>query len=92
VSPLVSELTVMGELAPLLDPLAPPLLEVQVAVYPVMALPPLPPAVKATLAEVAAGVTPVTVGALGAPAATKLDEAAEAAPSPTELMASTVQV
>jgi hypothetical protein len=89
---LVSELTVMGELAPLFDPLAPPLLEVHEAVNPVMALPPVLPAVKATLAEVADGVTAEIVGAPGTPAATKLDEAAEAAPLPTALVASTVQV
>jgi hypothetical protein len=89
---LVSELTAMGELAPLFDPLAPPLLEVQVAVNPVMALPPVLPAVKATLAELLPGVTAEIVGAPGTPAVTKLDEAAEAALFPTALVASTVQV
>ena len=94
-SPLVNALTVMGEVAPLLEPLAPPLLEVHEAVKPVIALPPLLPAVKATDAEVLAGVTPEIVGApgaVGAAPATKLDEAAEAGLSPTALMASTVQV
>jgi len=89
---LVSELTVMGELAPLLDPLAPPLLEVHEAVYPVMALPPLPPAVKATLAEVAAGVTVVIVGAAGTVAAVKAADAVEFGLFPTPLVAYTVQV
>jgi len=91
-SPLVSELTTMGEVAPLFDSKAPPLLEVQVAVKPVMALPPSLPAVKATDAPLLASVTEVIVGALGGTAARMLDEGADAGLLPTALVARTVQV
>ena len=91
-SPLVSDPTVIGEVAPLFDPVAPPLLDVHVAVKPVMALPPSLPAVKATAAVALDGVTPVTVGALGGAAGVKLPEAADAGLLPMALVASTVQV
>ena len=91
-SPLVSDPTAMGDVAPLADPLAPPLLEVHVAVKPVMALPPVLPAVKATEAAALEGVTPEMVGAPGGAAGVKLLEAAEAGLLPMALVASTVQV
>ena len=94
-SPLVSELTVIGELDPLFDPVAPPLLDVHVAVKPVMALPPLLPAVKVTDPELAPAVAATPVGAagtVGPELGTKLLEAAEAALLPMALVASTVQV
>ena len=91
-SALVSELTVMGEVAPLLEPLAPPLLEVHEAVKPVIGAPPLLPAVKATIPLAFPAVTEVIVGAVGATATKKLDDAAEAGLLPTALVASTVQV
>jgi hypothetical protein len=89
---LVSVLTAMGEVAPVFDSVAPPLLEVQVAVKSVMALPPSLPAVKATDAPLLARVTEVIVGALGGTAARKLDDGADATLSPTALVATTVQV
>ena len=89
---MVSEPTVTGELAPMADPVTPPVLDVQVARYPSMGSPPLLPAVKATMPALVPGVTAPMVGALGAPAATKLPEAAEAGLLPMTLVASTVQV
>ena len=91
-SPLVSDPTLMGDVAPLADPLAPPLLEVHVAVKPVMALPPVLPEVKETDAELVPRVTAAPVGAPGTLAGTKLLEAAEAGLLPMALVASTVQV
>ncbi len=89
---MVSELTVIGDVAPLLDSLAPPLLEVHETVKPVIALPPLLPAVKATTTLLLPIVSELIVGAAGGTAATKLLEAADAGPLPTALVASTVQV
>ena len=89
---MVSDPTVMGEVVPDADSVAPPSLEVHVAVKPVIALPPLPLAVNATIAELAPRVTPDNVGASGIVPATKLLEAVEAALSPRPFVASTVQV
>jgi hypothetical protein len=87
VSPLVSELTVTGELAPLLDSVAPPSLDVQVTVLFVMALPPSEPGVKATVTALRPRVIPLTVGAAGTDTATKLLETADAGPFPMTLVA-----
>jgi hypothetical protein len=92
VLPLVSEATVMGEVALDADWVAPPSLDAHVAVKPVMALPPLPFAVNATSAELVPRVTPLTDGATGTvPASTEL-EAADAALLPMAFVAMTVQV
>jgi hypothetical protein len=89
---LVRELTVIGEVAPLADWVAPPLLDVQVAVKPVIALPPLPFALNATVAEVLPLVTPVIAGAGGLDAATNDDEADDAVLSPIALVATAAHV
>ena len=85
--PFESELTVMGELAPLPAAVVPPSDEVHVTVLLVMALPPLLPGEKATVTAFAPKVMPVTVGAPGTETATKLDDAAEAGLVPIGLVA-----
>ena len=82
----------IGDDAPDADWVAPPLLEVHVAVNAVMASPASPFAVNATIAELLPRVTPVMVGAGGAVAATNDAEAVDAAPFPNALVATTVQV
>ncbi len=89
---MVSELTVTGEVAPLLDSVAPPSLDVHRAVNPVMALPPVLPAVKATATLLLPGVIEVIVGAPGRTAATNELDEAEADPTPTALVDVTEQV
>ena len=89
---MVSDVTATGEVAPLFDWVVPPLLEVHVAVKPVMALPPVAPAVKATDALLLPGVTDVIVGAPGSTAATNELDEAEADPAPTALMDTTEHV
>jgi len=89
---LVRDATVIGEDAPANDCVVPPLLDVQVAVKPVMALPPVLFAVNATMPELFPRVTPVTLGAAGADAATNELDAVDAALSPVALVATTVQV
>ena len=92
VLPLVSEPTVMGEVALDADRVVPPSLDAHVVVKPVMALPPLPFAVNATTAEFVPAVTPVREGAIGTvPARIEL-EAADAELSPIAFVATTVQV
>ena len=63
--PLVSEPTVIGDVALDADCVVPPSLDAHVAVKPVMTLLPLPFAVNATIAEFVPRVTPVTEGATG---------------------------
>jgi hypothetical protein len=71
---------------------APPLLEVHVAVWLMMALPLLAPMVKETLICPAATLSAVTfVGAAGDPTTTGSD-AVDARPAPRELVAFTVHV
>ena len=89
--PLVSELTVIGEVAPLAVWVVPPSLEVQVAVKPEMVPPPALPAVKATVALLGPWVNDVIEGAPGRTAATKELDGAEAEPAPTTLDDVTVQ-
>ncbi len=89
---MVSELTVIGDVAPLLNSVAPPSLEMHVTVWEVMALPPSAPVVKATLTALRPRVIPVTVGALGTDSAVKLEDAADAALVPMGLVAVAVQV
>ena len=88
--PVVRPVTVIGERAELTDPVAPPLLDVHVAVYDVIALPPVAPALNVTTAEPGVCVTVVIDGALGAAATTNNAEAAEAGLWPKLLVASTV--
>ena len=91
----MSDVTLIGELDPEPVLVVPPVLDVHVAVKPVMALPPLLPAVKVTDPELAPAVAATPVGAagtVGPELGTKLLEAAEAALLPMALVASTVQV
>jgi len=89
---LVSEPTVIGDVAPDADRVVPPSLDTHVAVKPVMAVPPLPFAVKATVAELLPGVVEVSDGAEGTVPATNEGEALEAALLPMLFVAVTVQV
>ena len=85
----------IGEALPLLDTVAPPLLETHVTVKEVIGLPPVAPAVNGTVDEVTTGcvtVPGVKIGAPGTVAAVKADEAVEFGLFPTPLVASTVQV
>ena len=82
----------IGEVVSVADRVVPPSLDVHVAVKLVIALPPLPFAVNATRAELLPRVTPVRVGASGVRPATNELDAADAALSPTALVAMTVQV
>ena len=85
--PLVNPLTVIGEVAPVL------LSNPQVAVYPVMTLPPsLAGAVKVTVALVFPPVAIPMVGAPGTVTGVMLFEAADASPVPMALTALTVKV
>ena len=89
---LVNVVTVSGDVAPDAVCVAPPSLEVQVAVKAVTVSPPSLPAVNATIAELLPSVTPETVGADGFVAATKALDAVDAALSPVEFVATTAQV
>jgi hypothetical protein len=89
---LLREATVIGEEAPDADCVVPPSLDAQVAVKPVIALPPLPFAVNATIAVLFPRVTPVTLGATGTVPATNEVEAADALLSPKLFVATTVQL
>ena len=85
--PLANPLTVSGDEAPVL--LSPP----QVAVYPVMALPPLlAGAVKLIVTWVLPAVAVPMVGAPGTPAGVTLFDAADAAPAPFAFAATTLKV
>jgi hypothetical protein len=90
--PFVSVETTIGELVPVFDWVVPPSLDVQVTVYPVMALPPVPLAVKVTLALFGPRVATPIVGALGTFAAVKDDESADHALSPKLFVAFTLHV
>jgi hypothetical protein len=92
VAAFVSDVTVIGDVAPDSRPVAPPSLDAHVAVKPVIVLPPVPFAVNATMAELLPRVTPVTVGAGAVVAATNDADAAEAALSPIALVATTAHV
>ena len=87
-----SALTTIGDDAPVFDCVVPPSLDVHVIVWFVIVAPLLPLSVKATLAELLPNVAAPIVGALGVVAATKELVAAEAALSPTPLVATAVQV
>src|SRR5947199_409418 len=88
----VNVVTVTGEVAPDADWVAPPSLDVAVAVKPVIALPPVPLAVNATIAELLPRVRLTNVGAAGTVPATKALDAVDAALSPRLFVATTVQV
>jgi len=95
VSPGVIPATVIGEALPLLDTVAPPLLETHNTVKEMMGLPPVLPGVNGTVEDVTTGcvtVPTVKIGAPGTVAAVKAAEAVEAGLFPTPLVASTVQV
>ena len=93
VLPLVRPVTVMGELVPVIEPVVPPLVEVQTAVVAVMALPPLlVGAVYETAMAVLAPMALTRVGEPGTLAGTTADEGAEAEPVPITLVAVKVQV
>jgi hypothetical protein len=91
VLPLLSDPTVIGEVAPDADWVVPPSLDVHVAVKPLMALPPVPFAVKATMPEFVPCVTPETVGASGTVPARNRLEPAEDVLVPIALVAPIVQ-
>jgi hypothetical protein len=88
--PVVSPVTVIGDLAEVTEPVAPPLLEVHVAVYEVIALPPVVPAVNVITAEPGVWVTVEIDGAPGTAATTNRAEATDAGLLPKPLVASTV--
>ena len=92
VLPLLSDGTAMGDPAPVLEPVTPPLLDVQVAVYPVIGLPPVTGATNATEICVAPGVAVGWAGAVGTVAGTVEPEAGDSKELPTALVAWTVQV
>ena len=90
---MLRPVTVIGLDEPPAEPVAPPLLDTQVAVYPVTALPPLlAGAVNATLTEVLPRVAVPIVGASGTVAGTTTFDAADPEPVPTALVAVTVHV
>ncbi len=90
---VVNAVTVNGDPAPEADLVTPALLDVQVAVYPVIGDPPLlAGAVNATTIWPTPGVAPVTDGAPGAPAVTTARDGADAGPIPTRFLATTVHV
>jgi hypothetical protein len=88
---LVSDPTVIGDVAPEADWVAPPSLDAHVTVKPVIASLPSPFAVKATIVEFCPRVTPLMVGASGTVAATNELDATESAPAPIALPATTMQ-
>jgi hypothetical protein len=88
----VSDPTVIGDDAPDAVWVAPPLLEVQVAVNPVIVSPPSLFAENATIAALVPRVTPVTLGADGRVAATSGAEAVDARLLPKPLIATTAHV
>ena len=92
VLPLVSELTTIGDEAPVFDCVVPPSLDVHVIVCVVIARPPLEPSVNVTLAELSPRVATPMVGAAGAVAATNELVAADAALSLNAVVATTLQV
>jgi hypothetical protein len=89
---LVSEATVIGDVESVADSVAPPSLDVQVAVKSVIGLPPVPLEVKATIAELLPRVTPETLGAGGAVPTTKELEAADAGLLPVSFVATILHV
>jgi hypothetical protein len=89
----VSPLTVMGLPVPVFEPDVPLLLDVHVAVKPVIVAPPLlAGGVNVTEADAFPRVALPIVGAPGTVAGTKLFDAADGAPVPTALVAVTLQV
>jgi hypothetical protein len=92
VRPVVSALTVMGEAAPIENPLVPPLVEMHCARYDVIGLPLAAPGVKLTVVEVSVAATVTLLGASGAAAGVAGAEAGEGGLSPSLLVAVTVQV
>ena len=90
---MLRPVTVIGLDKPPAEPVAPPLLDTQVAVYPVTALPPLLDGpVNATAACVLPRVAVPIVGAPGSVAGTTAFDEADAEPVPTEFVAVTVHV
>ena len=90
--PVVSPVTVIGDLVDVAVAVAPPLLDVHVTVYEVIALPPVAPAVNVTTAEPGVWVRVEIDGALGLAATTNSAEATDAGLLPNPLVASTVHV
>jgi hypothetical protein len=91
VRPFDNEVTVSGELTPVLVRVVPPVLDVQVTLKKTIASPPSVFAVNATMAEFEPRVTPVIVGASGTVMATKSSDGSDAALSPLAFVATTVQ-
>ncbi len=89
---MVSELTTIGDDAPVFDCVAPPSLEVHVIVWFVMAVPPVPLSVNVTLAELLPCVAAPMVGASRTVPATNELVADDAELSPMALVATTLQV
>ena len=84
--------TTIGVLLPVFDPKAPPSLDVQLAVYPVIVLPFSAGTTKATEICASPRVNVAAAGALGTAAGTADPEGAEAVPLPAALVARTVHV
>ena len=83
----------IGDAEPETAPDAPPLLDVQVAVYPVIALPPSSVGVEnATVRSLPALPTAVTAGALGTPITVKGSVGVDSGLSPPPFVVWTVQV
>ena len=87
---VVNPVTVMGDRVDVAVAVAPPLPEVQVTVYEMMALPPVAPAMNETTAEPGVWVRVEIDGALGLAATTNSADAADAGLLPKPLVASTV--
>src|SRR5260221_6484613 len=92
VLPFVSDATTIGEPPPVFDPAAPPSLDVQLTVYPVMRDPPLAAATNATEIEPMPRVRVGTAGVPGTVAGTAVAEVDDGCPSPTAFVANTSQV
>ena len=90
--PLVRVLTVMGEVAPVVDCVVPPSLESHVTVNAVTASPPSEPAMNSTVTALRFRSTEVIVGASARPTATKGAESADAALSPIVFVATAAHV
>jgi len=90
--PFVNLLTTIGEFAPEADPAAPPLEDVQFALYPVIALPPSAGAANDTLACALPDAATGCAGAPGTVLGVTATDAADAGPSPFRFVAATVHV
>ena len=92
VLPLVRPPTLIGEVAPVLPPAAPPSLDVHDAAYDVIGLPPSLGAVNDTDTSWLPRATLGCAGADGSVAGTTGSEASDGGPVPTALVAVTVHV